>query len=1001
MTESLYRGVQSNVRTDVGIGEFNTYNRSQISKSNCNIVCSGSITSKVSPILYYQNICSLANKIDDLEVIIDTFKPDGVIVCLTEHWMTKNSIDSAQLKGYKLASAYCRNTLRCGGVCIFILNNVEYDANLEMSSLSVDLHFECAAIKINWKSMFFTVIVLYRSPKGSFDIFIQKLDTLLSSINCDKENVLICGDFNVDLANDSAKGKSLLNIFTIFNFHALVHSPTRESVQRSSMLDNIFTNYYNPDINLSCTIVQHDISDHHGLILNCNNSLMHKKQSDKLYSESRNFSMENLILVSKTLAKVNLNNLLHENNVCEAYSNLLTHITSAINFSCNTRKIFHKPSNWINDEVRRLRALKIDLFSVWKRDSSEHSRIMYTTFVKFYKKEIKTIKSEYIMGKINKAVNKPKALWGEVRSLTKRAIIHTNYSLTIDGVICDDPYKVANVFNTEFVHVSNKINGSLNVLTNGIITSKTNVSMFWIPVTAEEVSITIKKMKNKLSIGPDHIPISVIKFCTDYLSPFLADLFNISFERGIVPADMKVSKVIPLYKKGDKLNPNNYRPIALPSWLTKIFETLVKDRLVAFLDSNKLFSIRQFGFRNNSSTIDAIINHLNSLLEAIENGNTTFSIYCDMSKAFDLVNHDKLLEILEAYGVRGIVLKWFQSYLSNRSQYVELKHSDINGCIQSVKSATAKVLTGVPQGSVLGPVLFILYINHLPKNVEFVDNIHSTLFADDFSIHVNGKIFNQVVTNVNLVLEKVAHCLSDLSLVVNASKTFYMSFNFGPKLNDVPALIYNDAIIKRANSHSFLGVIIDDNLSWNIHVDKLVNNLCSACYIIKTIKKYITLEAALQAYHCYFKSIMTYGILLWGNSSQQNHDRVFKLQKRAIRYLCNVNQRHSCRKLFRQLNVLTLTGHLIYELALYIRKNLDLFIINSNVHNHDTRIKDQLHIEYTRLTIYKKCPKKIGILVYNRLPRDILQARSLLNFKNSLKSYLIVNSFYNIDEFFS
>ena len=285
---------------------------------------------------------------------------------------------------------------------------------------------------------------------------------------------------------------------------------------------------------------------------------------------------------------------------------------------------------------------------------------------------------------------------------------------------------------------------------------------------------------------------------------------NLSFYVGMFPSKLKVGKVSPLQKKGSCNNPSNYRPISILSVFSKIFEKLMHQRLYKFLESFEILYPLQFGFREKHSTSHALLSLTESIKQSIDSGKVGCGIFLDLQKAFDTVNHKILLDKLEHYGIRGNALKWFQSYLSGRTQYVT-----VNGHV----SDPLPITCGVPQGSVLGPLLFLIYVNDLP-NVSKVMQFY--LFADDTSIYFDSDNLFNLQKIVNRELKKVRKWLEANRLALNIDKTNYVIFhsptnNVRIKLGSKP--------ISRVNSIKYLGVLIDSTLSWKPHIVELSKKL--------------------------------------------------------------------------------------------------------------------------------------------------------------------------------
>ena len=356
-----------------------------------------------------------------------------------------------------------------------------------------------------------------------------------------------------------------------------------------------------------------------------------------------------------------------------------------------------------------------------------------------------------------------------------------------------------------------------------------------------------------------------------------------------------------------------------------------------------------------------------------------------MSKAFDCVLHETLIRKLYHYGIKDAALNLLISYLSNRIQKV-----DING----KKSSGSVVSMGVPQGSILGPFLFLVYINDLPYLIK--DSHEIVLFADDTSLLFKLRRQQLDTDDVNDALSKVVHWFNANNLLLNKDKTKCIKFTT-PNVRLVKTSVKMDSEeLDLVDTTVFLGITLDAKLQWGPHIHKLSKRLSSAAYAVMKIRNLTDVETARLVYFSYFHSIMSYGILLWGNAA--DIQTVFVLQKRAVRAIYNLSPRYSLRDKFKEINILTVPSQYIYENLLYAHKNINLFMKNSDVHSINTRNKNKLVMPATRLQKISGSFKCQCIRFYNKIPSDI-QKLSINKFKSFIKHKLSKKGFYKVSDY--
>ena len=512
-------------------------------------------------------------------------------------------------------------------------------------------------------------------------------------------------------------------------------------------------------------------------------------------------------------------------------------------------------------------------------------------------------------------------------------------------------------------------------------------SFFFGPVSSDDVSNIILSLKNKRG-DTQCIPTVFYKYINPVLSPLLTHLINLSISTGVFPDTLKIAKVSPIYKEGDSRVLGNHRPISVLPDLSKVFEKLSYNRLYDYLCKNNVLFTGQFGFRRGVSVVNAIQNYLQFAYRELDRNNYIFSLFLDLRKAFDCVDHTILLSKLKFYGVRGVSHDFFRSYLSNRFQYVK---------IGSSSSDLAPITHGVPQGSILGPLLFLIFINDIHNSTNF---FKFNLFADDSTLSVAfNKTDLPIITDViNNNLSFVYDWLTCNKITLNVNKTNYMILSYKNCIELPQPCVVGGSVVEATRCVKFLGVFIDHNLTFNKHVNHIAGKISKTHGVLFRVRDFLSTNILNLLYHSLVQPYLIYCIEAWFGTTQTNIHRLFVLQKKTIRtiYFLPYNDHTSLH--FKANNMLRLDDLHRFRVCIYLFKTLnsnfdsdllsDLFSY-SQLHSYSTRAasklvipkfnrtKSQFHISYT------------GVKFWNSLPDNIVTCNSFPLFKSRLKIYLL------------
>ena len=507
----------------------------------------------------------------------------------------------------------------------------------------------------------------------------------------------------------------------------------------------------------------------------------------------------------------------------------------------------------------------------------------------------------------------PKKTWDLLREATKlgNKSVKSNLPSTFKnggGGVMSSTLEIANGFNEYFATVGSKIAEEIikpDERAEDFIGGSTKVFKFR-EICRESIIVYASKLKNKRSAGWDGLSSHVLKQIIPSLIDPLTHVFNLSLSTGFIPPEFKVSRVIPLFKDGEKDVFGNYRPISLLNTFSKLFEIIINDQIRSYFNCFQLFSKNQFGFRLGSEPSMAVSKFVDAIFKA--QNEISLGIFIDARKAFDTIDHNILLKKLQRYGFQGAEIRLVENYLKNRYQVTE---------IDGVVSNLVKILAGVPQGSILGPLLFLIYINDLPK----VSGFNSFLFADDTSLHMSDENLKNLEIRAGVELELVERWFRANNMALNSKKTKYILFQVPNSCkNNKFELKLGGEILSRVSPVNaeekfvkLVGVALDENLSFKHHVKQIKIKLNRANFILAKSGKFLTQEIRVLVYNTLVKSVLEFSSWVYGNSGKSIIDELFRLQKKIVRNVMGVRRRVHTNSLFIKLGFLKLSDLIEYN----------------------------------------------------------------------------------------
>lgn len=897
------------------------------------------------------NVQSLTNKVEELSIFLNNFSYD--VACISEHWCNLNTLNCISLDNYNLITSFCREEHVHGGVCIYARTDIQCKI-VDVRPYCKELDAEFCAVEIPSKIL---IIALYRSTSGDGDLFLRLFDQLLNDLFGKYVSICILGDFNINFKGNSYLLKELSCIMDSYGIFATISESTRVFNGSDSCIDNILTNR----TDFASGVVDPCLSDHFAQYINIKLTAKSSQPNRKI----RFINSGGVNKLNNDLYRLNLNSFYQSNCVNYLANLLVSECQMLINKYFPLRNVTGNgaPIAWFNDELK----IKRETLSTVKLMSNESSNPLYGELYKIlhkdYKKSILGAKREAYENFIINSSNKAKDVW-KIINLERNK---SSFRRVDNNLSADD-------FNKFYVSVATNIVSQLSISPDFQKTLLNNIpvsshSFVLLPIVEQDVVNAIKYLKNSNSYDVYNLSSNILKKIYTPLVRPLTHLFNMCIDQGKFPDCFKISRVVPIFKKGDADSVENYRPISIVPLFGKIFEIILKNNLVEYFDRHSVVHSSQFGFRKGYSTVQAVTGIIDGIVEGLERGDCIGLTLCDLSRAFDCVSHELLLAKLERYGVRGPPLCLLDSYLRDRTQCVSIGDdvSDLCG-----------VESGVPQGSVLGPLLFILYINDL---FFYLYPDRAVCYADDTTLICNANTRMELECKMNLLRTRAQTWFTHNNLKLNVEKNQEIIFSTRPGF-------------AQGVSARIVGMVLDDTLGWGAHIAALKSRLSPVLFVLRRLQKLISKPSLLTVYYSLFHCHISYGVHLWGNSPGALS--VFRLQKRVVRIVVDAKYSDHCKPHFINLQILTLPSLYILCQLLEIHKNRGKYKLNSSYHSYSTRSGNLIRPPKFRLE--KSYNNSLNINLYNCLPNTVKNL-ALNKFKIIIKKYLRDRAFYTIDEY--
>ena len=621
-----------------------------------------------------------------------------------------------------------------------------------------------------------------------------------------------------------------------------------------------------------------------------------------------------------------------------------------------------------------------------QKTKSAHHWSSYRKLRCLVNRKVRECKSNYYETLIKENNNNPSGLWKTLNELTSRGTHSSSPTSVIsEGVEHKTSKTIASLFNNFFTNIGKSLANAIKQK----CASKTfhsdqppqvNSTFKFKEIEVLSVQKQLSALKINKSTGLDRISARLLKDAAVIIAPTLTDIFNQSLKSSTFPKIFKEGKVTPIFKSGDRNNMSNYRPITVLPILSKILERFVHTQIYNYLTENKILSPNQFGFRPKLSTSTALAFFTDNILENADNGLVTASIFLDFSKAFDTVDHVILSRKLKSISLDDNSLNWFKSYLTNRQQKIS---------INDTLSSSLPVSVGVPQGSILGPLLFIIYINDMPSIVKHGKVI---LYADDTLLYYSSNSAREIEKYVNEDLHLICRWLNENLLTLNCAKSKFVLFGSSKRLKAFTniSIHVNDHELAREQTFKYLGITFSENLTWTDHLSNISTKINQRIGLLRRVKMFLPLKARLTIYNALMLPLFDYANIVWGDKNNTSlMDQLQILQNKAAKTILDAPYLSSSTEALSKLNwhPLTHRRYLNRMLTIYkLENNLTEFSFNLPKTNHlyNTRRRDDIYLGKPKTNwgkqklLYQACKE------YNVLDHNVKSIPEIARFRNIL-----------------
>ena len=869
-----------------------------------------------------------------------------------------------------------------GGLCIYIKENIP--CNVRYDLCVTFNHLETLFIECLVENKRVVIGLIYHRPGTEIDRFIEDLAALLEKVRC---HCILMGDFNMNILNYASDNhvNNFINHMHEYSYMPLITKPTRVQNRTATLLDHIWINFDRSSEH-SSSIIFNGITDHFPVVYYLK---IRAKTNQYKNIQFRSTGEQCDTNFKHKLENHNWTTLYDMNEVDIAFEYFNKVLIEYYNecYPLRTKRVqINKIKNpWITAALKESIRTKNKLYKKFvKRPITYGDR--YRSYRNTLSRIIKIARNNFYKEKFTECQGDSKAIWKNINKILGKSNINSNHTFKINDSDTTDANVISNEFNNYFSSIAENISSNLapsDTNFENYLPNRRYDNINWRNTTEVEIKQVLGKC-NATNGGPDTLPMFLLKKNADILAPILCHLCNLSLNSGIFPTVHKRITIVPIYKSKDRNSITNYRPICLLNAVSKVLEKIASIRLLNHVETNNVLNNSQFAYRKGRSTDSAILKLVNNVVNNFEKGEYTVAVYLDLTKAFDCVDHRILLKKLNHYGVRVNALRWFESYLADRKQRVKFQ-----GTLSDEKNTNI----GVPQGSILGPLLFLIYF----QDICSVGDGNEILFADDASLFDSGNCYFQVIERLNVKLVAISQWLLANKLSANVIKTEGMIFSKRNVYFPLPPLKLYGNPIPYTNTFRLLGVMIDSKLQWEDHIKMIQGKLSRACGILYTLRNKVPRFIARILYMNIAYPYLLYGNIIWNSCYNTKILKLISCQKRLVRTIMKKERNAHTEPLFKKLNLLKLKDINKYCTALYVYKAIHNHIYSPisfrfrNVQQYGLRNNNNnyLQVPFVRLRHSQLFIHVNGPSLWNNIPLNLRLSRTLNSFKHNLKKHYL------------